>query len=79
MQNRGTIKFFAILFAVVCLFQLSFTFITSRVESKAEDYANNEVTTNLAKEFSQGNELLEGYLADSISRARETYGELQSL
>jgi SecD/SecF fusion protein len=73
MQNRGTIKFFAILFALVCLFQLSFTFITSRVESKAEDYANSEITTNLAKEFSKGNELLEGYLADSISKARENY------
>ena len=73
MQNRGTIKFFAILFAVVCLFQLSFTFITSRVQSNAEDYANSEVTTNLAKELSKGNELLEGYLIDSISKARENY------
>ncbi|OQX79186.1 MAG: protein translocase subunit SecDF [Bacteroidetes bacterium 4484_249] len=73
MQNRGTIKFFAILFAVVCLFQLSFTYITSRVQSNAEDYANSEVTTNLAKELSKGNELLEGYLIDSISKARENY------
>ncbi len=73
MQNRGAIKFFAILFALVCLFQLSFTFITSRVESKAKDYADSEVTINLAKELAEGNELLEGYYVDSITRARKNY------
>ncbi len=39
MQNKGAIKFFAIALAVVCIFQLSFTLITYRVESKANDYA----------------------------------------
>ena len=73
MQNRGAIKFFAILFALVCLFQLSFTFISARVASKAKDYANSEITTKLAKELAKGNELLEGYYIDSISKAREVY------
>ncbi|MCB0823715.1 MAG: protein translocase subunit SecDF [Bacteroidales bacterium] len=73
MQSRGAIKFFAILFAAVCLFQLSFTFVTSRVESKAKDYAQSAVTDNMAKEMADGNELLEGFLKDSISRARENY------
>ncbi len=73
MQNRGAIKFFAILFALVCLFQLSFTFITSRVEKHARDYADNEATVNLSKELSNGDELLEGFILDSISRAREHY------
>ncbi len=73
MQNRGAIKFFAILFALVCLFQLSFTFITSRIESKARDYAKSEITTNLAKELANGDELLEGYYTDSISHARQNY------
>jgi SecD/SecF fusion protein len=73
MQNRGVIKFFAILFALVCLFQLSFTFISSRVASKAKDYANSEITTNLAQELSKGDVLLEGYYIDSISKAREVY------
>jgi SecD/SecF fusion protein len=73
MQSRGAIKFFAILFALVCLFQLSFTFMASRVESDARDYANDEVTVNLAKELAQGHELLEGYYLDSISRARDEY------
>ncbi|MBL7104069.1 MAG: protein translocase subunit SecDF [Bacteroidales bacterium] len=73
MQNRGAIKFFAILFALVCLFQLSFTFVTSRVEKHARDYADNEATVDLAKELSNGDELLEGFILDSISRAREHY------
>ncbi len=73
MQNRGAIKFFAILFALVCLFQLSFTFITSRVASNAKDYANSEITANLAQELSDGDELLRGHYLDSISKARETY------
>ncbi len=73
MQSRGAIKFFAILFALVCLFQLSFTFVTSRVASKAKTYANSEVTFNQAKELASGDELLEGYYVDSIMRARENY------
>ena len=40
MQNRGLIKFFAILFALVSIYQLSFTFVASSVESKAKAYAN---------------------------------------
>ena len=73
MQNRGAIKFFAILFALVCLFQLSFTYMTSRVEKHAKEYANSDVTTTLAKEIANGNELAETYYIDSISKAREKY------
>jgi SecD/SecF fusion protein len=73
MQNKGAIKFFAILFALVCLFQLTFTFVTSRVESKARSYSNSIVTKQLATELSKGDELLKGYLTDSITRARENY------
>jgi len=73
MQSRGAIKFFAILFALVCLFQLSFTFVTSRVESKARDYADSEVTYKMADELAKGHEVLKGYYVDSIQRARENY------
>ena len=30
MQNKGLIKFFAILFALVSIYQLSFTFVSSK-------------------------------------------------
>ena len=39
MQNRGLVKFFAILFALVSIYQLSFTFVASSVESKAKAFA----------------------------------------
>lgn len=73
MQNKGAIKVFAIALAIVSLYQLSFTFVTQRVEKKAKKYASNEVTVNLAKKMAQGNDILLGYYLDSISNARETY------
>ena len=39
MQNRNVIKIFAILFAIVCLYQLSFTWIVDGVEDDAVAYA----------------------------------------
>jgi SecD/SecF fusion protein len=40
MQNKGLIKFFAILFALVSIYQLSFTFVASKVKDDAKAYAN---------------------------------------
>ncbi|KAB1158010.1 protein translocase subunit SecDF [Flavobacterium luteum] len=40
MQNRGLVKFFAILFALVSIYQLSFTFVSHNVESDAKTFAN---------------------------------------
>ncbi|MDD3004570.1 MAG: protein translocase subunit SecDF, partial [Flavobacterium sp.] len=42
MQNRGLIKFFAILFALVSIYQLTFTFVADNVESKAKAFANGD-------------------------------------
>jgi len=54
MQGKGVIKFFAILLAVVCLYQLSFTWVAHKVE-------------NDAKEYSKGNPEKEKAYLDSIS------------
>ncbi len=43
MQSKGAIKFFAIALALVCLFQLSFTFVTRSVEKKAAAYAKGDL------------------------------------
>ena len=40
MQNKGLIKLFAILFGLVSLYQLSFTWFTNGVEDKAQAYAD---------------------------------------
>lgn len=47
MQNKGLIKVFAILFGLVCIYQLSFTFITNNVESEAEDFARQKISENV--------------------------------
>lgn len=73
MQNKGAIKVFAIAFALVSLYQLSFTFVTSRVEQKAKDYAHSEKTFGLAEELAAEDEILFGYYYDSIAKAQETY------
>ncbi len=73
MQNKGAIKFFAIAFALVCLYQLSFTFVTTRVEKKAKEYAKNETALQEAKKLAGGNAARETYLLDSIEKARENY------
>jgi SecD/SecF fusion protein len=39
MQNKGLIKFFAILFALVSIYQLSFTFVSSKIKSDAKSFA----------------------------------------
>ena len=73
MQNRGAIKFFAIAFALVSLYQLSFTYVTGRVEKHAKEYAVNETAQNLAKELAGDNEVLRNYYLDSIAKSRESY------
>ncbi len=46
MQNKGLIKLFAILFGLVSLYQLSFTFLANKVEDDAVAYSNNRATEN---------------------------------
>ena len=73
MQSKGAIKFFAIAFAVVCLFQLSFTFFTSKVEGDAKSYAFHENADKLANKLSNGNALRESFILDSLHKTRKTY------
>ena len=39
MQNKGLIKFFAILFALVSIYQLSFTFVSNKIKNDAKSFA----------------------------------------
>ena len=50
MQNKGLIKLFAILFGVVSLYQLSFTFLAGKVEDEAVSYAKAKSVDNNARE-----------------------------
>ncbi len=44
MQNKGLIKLFAFLFGLVSIYQLSYTFIASKIEKDAEVYASNQIS-----------------------------------
>src|SRR4051812_9639770 len=44
MQGKGVVKFFAILLAIVCLYQLSFTWVAHKVKNDAEVYAKGDTT-----------------------------------
>jgi len=44
MQNKGLVKLFAILFGLVSLYQLSFTFTANSVENEAEEFAINKIS-----------------------------------
>ncbi len=63
MQNKGLIKLFAILFGLVSLYQLSFTFFGSKVEKDAANYASKMVPTNDAREKA----IFERKYLDSVS------------
>ena len=56
MQNKGLIKFFAILFALVSIYQLSFTFIATSVKNDAKAFANGDVQKEVKYLDSIGNE-----------------------
>jgi len=73
MQSRGAIKLFAIAFAIVCIFQLSFTYITGKVERDARHYAVAPKAQQMASALAKGDELKENYLLDSIHKERENY------
>jgi len=42
MQGKGFIKFMAILLGIVCVYSLSFNFVTSKVENDAKAYAKGD-------------------------------------
>ena len=62
MQNKGLIKVFAILFGLVSLYQLSFTYISNNVEEDAKTFAT---TKYAASEPDKRNSAQASYL-DSI-------------
>ena len=43
MQNKGFVRIFAILLTVVCVFYLSFSFVTRHYTNKAKEYAKGDV------------------------------------
>ena len=71
MRNKGLILFFTILVAVVCLYCLSFSFVTWKVEKDARSYANDPAAISEVVQKAGNNELLKKHLTDSLISRRE--------
>lgn len=66
MQNKGLIKLFAILFGLVSLYQLSFTFLANKVENQAKEYAAENAPKNAKKRAVFENKYLDSVSNKSI-------------
>ncbi len=81
MQNKGLIRTFAILFAIVSIYQLSFTWFAKNVEKDAEIYAESKVSSNDIDELAK----IEKHFLDSVANTKVlnlgftdfTYNELK--
>lgn len=66
MQNKGLVRVFAILFGLVCIYQLSFTFIANDVEEEAEEYAQLKIDEDVENYIEARERAVQNYL-DSVA------------
>ena len=67
MQNKGLIRLFALLFGLVSIYQLSYTFITSKIESDAQAHAEAMIASDEA-DYVARREQMEARYLDSVSK-----------
>ena len=65
MQNKGLIKLFALLFGLVSIYQLSFTYVAGRVEDEAKAFAAAKVS-NTQPDYIAKREAVEAKYLDSM-------------
>lgn len=70
MHNKGLIRLFAILFGIVCIYQLSYTYIAGQIEENAELFAEAKVPTT-EKNYADLREEKVRFYLDSV--ANEPY------
>ena len=73
MQIKGTIKFFAILLALVCLYQLSFTVVTRVVEKKAKKYSTSESVMQQRAALLNGDKFHDDRVTDSLQNSKYSF------
>ena len=74
MQSKGAISLLAVLIALACLYQLSFTAVSVIQQNKAEKFAEAAVMAEQQKpSFAEVSELDKAYYLDSIRKERNRY------
>jgi SecD/SecF fusion protein len=73
MQNKGFIRAFAIIFALICVYQLSFTFVTRNVEQRAEVFATAPIVEEQARTLAAGDVTRERFIFDSLVDTRRQF------
>ena len=74
MQSKGAIKFVAILIALACVYQLSFTWATSHQEKKAQEYAKAAVAAmEQSAEFANVPEVDKAFFLDSLAKEKNRF------
>ncbi|MEN1783950.1 MAG: protein translocase subunit SecDF [Bacteroidota bacterium] len=68
MQNKGLVRLFAVLFGLVSIYQLSYTFIASKVEKEAEVFAANSIS-EAEEDYVAKREAAEAVYLDSVGAA----------
>ena len=82
MQNKGLVRLFAVLFGLVSIYQLSFTFKNNAIESEAKQVAESKVDASAKDRNDKVNEIEASYL-DSLATSKEkvflgnTYSEVK--
>ncbi|MDY5823959.1 MAG: hypothetical protein SPJ99_03755, partial [Candidatus Coprenecus sp.] len=74
MQSKGAISFVAILIGLACIYQLSFTAVSSIQENKAVKYAEAAVAAEQLKpSFAEVSDLNKAYYLDSVRKEKNRY------
>ena len=68
MQNKGLVKLFAILFGLICIYQLSFTYVAGRVEDEAKAFAEAKVPNTQADYIAKREAIEAKYLDDKMGQ-----------
>ena len=75
MQNKGFVKVFAVLLTLVCLFYLSFTFVTGREDKKVEEWANEQTQSWVAQHEADGTPVSDSDKAEFFKEKKNEYLE----
>lgn len=73
MELKGLIKFFTVVFIIVCVYQLSFTVATKLVDNKADAYASNGLVLSVPSSLSGADKINYEDSVNNIYKQKKRY------